>query len=180
MIHSSQFESIYIFPEAFHCGFNQTKLYVCFFSNCLAQELKNLCLPLKCIGSITKSFILFNKTYTCYLRKYHKRKCKRPHQNSTKLFICQKQFDNPKWQILSTYITDMRTKITKKKKFKSNICYSRNLKITAIFWSHLVYYTLKICPLDSVFYISFKPNKLILFQLKYSLFLLNFFIFIFF
>ena len=31
-------------------------------------------------------------------------KNKRAHQNTTNLFICQKQIDNPKWLILSTYI----------------------------------------------------------------------------
>ena len=65
--------------------------------------------------------------------------CKKS-KNTSKhyLFSCQKQTDNRTWLILSTYITDMCTNITKKVR-KSNIRYSRNLKITVILWSHLVY-----------------------------------------
>ena len=39
-------------------------------------------------------------------------KYRKAHQNSTNLFSCQKQTDNPKWLILSTYITDMCTNVT--------------------------------------------------------------------
>ena len=45
-------------------------------------------------------------------------KNRRAYQNTTKHFICQKQTDNPKWLILSTYITDMCTNITDKKNEK--------------------------------------------------------------
>ena len=38
-------------------------------------------------------------------------KNRRPHQNTTKLFICQRQTDNSKWLTLSTYITDMCSNI---------------------------------------------------------------------
>ena len=61
------------------------------------------------------------------------KKNRRTHQNTTNLFICQKQTDNPKWLILSTHLTDMCTNITEKVR-KSNIRNSRNLKITAIFF----------------------------------------------
>ena len=36
----------------------------------------------------------------------------------TDFFICQKQTDNTKWLILSTYITDMCTNKTEKKNAK--------------------------------------------------------------
>ena len=60
-------------------------------------------------------------------------KNRRAHQNTTNVFIYQKQTDNRKWLILSTYITDMYTNITEKKMRKSNIRNSRSLKITVIF-----------------------------------------------
>ena len=42
-------------------------------------------------------------------------KNRRARQNLTNIFICQKQTDEPKWLILSTYMTDMCTNITEKK-----------------------------------------------------------------
>ena len=42
-------------------------------------------------------------------------KNRRPHQNTTNLIICQKQNDNSKWLLLSTYITDMHSNKTEKK-----------------------------------------------------------------
>ena len=45
-----------------------------------------------------------------------KKKNQRAHQNTTKLLMCQKQTKNPKCLILSTYVTDTCSNITKKKK----------------------------------------------------------------
>ena len=63
-------------------------------------------------------------------------KNRRTHQNTTNLFICQKQTDNADKQMLSTYlvlcanITERKKKI---KKGKPNILNLLNLKITVIF-----------------------------------------------
>ena len=89
----------------------------------LANATVNISNVLTCLISfLTQNYIHFLWSIFSNIKN------RRTHQNMTNIFICQKQTDNPKLLILSKYKADMRT-----------IRNSRNLKITVILWSHLVY-----------------------------------------
>ena len=67
----------------------------------------------------TFNFIFYTKLNTISgINFFRLIKNRRAHQNTTNRFICQKQTHNPKWPILSTYITDMCTNITENENAK--------------------------------------------------------------
>ena len=75
---------------------------------CSAHSVHSPNFTLKC--SCTFNFIFYTKLNTVSLDSLFRIvKNRRAHHNTSNLFICQKQTDNPKWLILSTYITDVRT-----------------------------------------------------------------------
>lgn len=89
----------------------------------LQNFYKNLCsahswlpkhhrLLFKCL--CTFNLIFYTKLNTVYwfFFFFGIQKNQRAHQKATSFFICQKQIDNPKLLMLSTYIIDMCTNIT--------------------------------------------------------------------